>query len=191
MAVWVPGVIACSDLRHISTMALTSSCRMLRQPATFLPAELRDLSKTKLAGSRWRATSSGTLRLRFYRLFQFFSHTHIYVYMYIYICIYICIYIYNFSLLFNGTCPHRLIPMVSVVTASDFCQEGGEGDWPTKYAPWGGVEGPRGLTPPAALWVLSVDSDSTPMVSLCFTFSWKKRSFDVIKHGRPGTPLEM
>eukprot|EP00435_Cladocopium_sp_Y103_P069337 s648_g33.t1 len=37
-------------------------------------------------------------------------------------------------------------------------EEGGEGDWPTKYAPWGGVEGPRGLTPPAALWVLSVDS---------------------------------
>ena len=91
--------------------------------------------------------------------------------MYIYIYMYIYVYIYNFSLLFNGTCPHRLIPMVSVVTASDFCQEGGEGDWPTKYAPWGGVEGPRGLTPPAALWVLSVDSDSTPMVSLCFTFS--------------------
>ena len=33
------------------------------------------------------------------------------------------------------------------------------GDWPTKYAPWGsGPEGPRGLTPPAALWVMSVDS---------------------------------
>lgn len=41
---------------------------------------------------------------------------------------------------------------------SNFKWEGGEGDWPTKYAPWGGVEGPRGLTPPAALWVLSVDS---------------------------------
>lgn len=40
-----------------------------------------------------------------------------------------------------------------------FTKEGGEGDWPTKYAPWGlGAEGPRGLTPPAALWVLSVDS---------------------------------
>ena len=42
---------------------------------------------------------------------------------------------------------------------SQFRWEGGEGDWPTKYAPWGlGAEGPRGLTPPAALWVLSVDS---------------------------------
>lgn len=41
---------------------------------------------------------------------------------------------------------------------SNFRWEGGEGDWPTKYAPWGTVEGPRGLTPPAALWVLSVDS---------------------------------
>lgn len=40
-----------------------------------------------------------------------------------------------------------------------FRWEGGEGDWPTKYAPWGtGDAGPRGLTPPAALWVLSADS---------------------------------
>ena len=40
-----------------------------------------------------------------------------------------------------------------------FRWEGGEGDWPTKYAPWGLDEsGPRGLTPPAALWVLSTDS---------------------------------
>mmetsp|Transcript_32102 Transcript_32102/g.73911 ORF Transcript_32102/g.73911 Transcript_32102/m.73911 type:complete len:595 (-) Transcript_32102:288-2072(-) len=40
-----------------------------------------------------------------------------------------------------------------------FRWEGGEGDWPTKYAPWGmGAQGPRGLTPPAALWVLSTDS---------------------------------
>ncbi|CAK9066331.1 unnamed protein product [Durusdinium trenchii] len=42
---------------------------------------------------------------------------------------------------------------------SKFRWEGGEGDWPTKYAPWGlGAQGPRGLTPPAGLWVLSVDS---------------------------------
>ena len=44
-------------------------------------------------------------------------------------------------------------------TKSRFRWEGGEGDWPTKYAPWGlGDSGPRGLTPPAALWVLSADS---------------------------------
>ncbi|CAE6943408.1 Nup358 [Symbiodinium sp. CCMP2592] len=44
-------------------------------------------------------------------------------------------------------------------TKARFRWEGGEGDWPTKYAPWGlGDSGPRGLTPPAALWVLSADS---------------------------------
>jgi len=33
------------------------------------------------------------------------------------------------------------------------------GDWPTKYAPWGeGPQGPRGLTPPAMMWVLSADN---------------------------------
>jgi len=33
------------------------------------------------------------------------------------------------------------------------------GDWPTKYAPWGeGPKGPRGLTPPAMMWVLSAES---------------------------------
>jgi len=37
------------------------------------------------------------------------------------------------------------------------------GDWKTKYAPWTrsdkkGTEGPRGLTPPGALWILSADS---------------------------------
>lgn len=35
------------------------------------------------------------------------------------------------------------------------------GDWTTKYAPWArgdGVDGPRGLTPPAALWVLSAEN---------------------------------
>jgi len=33
------------------------------------------------------------------------------------------------------------------------------GDWPTKYAPWGtGADGPRGLTPPAMMWVLSAES---------------------------------
>ena len=67
--------------------------------------------------------------------------------------------IYYISSLSIGAPPRELIPIVSLVW--DFRQEGGEGDWPTKYAPWGTVEGPRGLTPPAALWVLSVDSDST------------------------------
>lgn len=35
------------------------------------------------------------------------------------------------------------------------------GDWTTKYAPFAkgtGVEGPRGLTPPAALWILSAEN---------------------------------
>lgn len=33
------------------------------------------------------------------------------------------------------------------------------GDWPTKYAPWGdGPTGPRGLTPPAMMWVLSAEN---------------------------------
>mmetsp|Transcript_122890 Transcript_122890/g.319569 ORF Transcript_122890/g.319569 Transcript_122890/m.319569 type:complete len:1137 (-) Transcript_122890:122-3532(-) len=33
------------------------------------------------------------------------------------------------------------------------------GDWTSKFAPWGeGPTGPRGLTPPAMLWVLSADS---------------------------------
>lgn len=35
------------------------------------------------------------------------------------------------------------------------------GDWNTKYAPWArgnGPEGPRGLTPPGALWILSAEN---------------------------------
>jgi len=33
------------------------------------------------------------------------------------------------------------------------------GDWTTKYAPWGeGPKGPRGITPPAGLWVLSAEN---------------------------------
>ncbi|CAK9007586.1 unnamed protein product [Durusdinium trenchii] len=33
------------------------------------------------------------------------------------------------------------------------------GDWTTKYAPWGeGQQGPRGVTPPAGLWILSAEN---------------------------------
>lgn len=35
------------------------------------------------------------------------------------------------------------------------------GDWTTKYAPWAkgrGVDGPRGITPPGGLWVMSVEN---------------------------------
>jgi len=36
---------------------------------------------------------------------------------------------------------------------------GGAGDWTSKYAPWGeGPKGPRGVTPPGALYVLSAEN---------------------------------
>mmetsp|Transcript_111935 Transcript_111935/g.321592 ORF Transcript_111935/g.321592 Transcript_111935/m.321592 type:complete len:619 (-) Transcript_111935:52-1908(-) len=36
---------------------------------------------------------------------------------------------------------------------------GGVGDWTSKYAPWGdGPSGPRGVTPPGALWILSAEN---------------------------------
>eukprot|EP00931_Biecheleriopsis_adriatica_P032545 TRINITY_DN18989_c0_g1_i1.p1 TRINITY_DN18989_c0_g1~~TRINITY_DN18989_c0_g1_i1.p1 ORF type:complete len:550 (-),score=85.25 TRINITY_DN18989_c0_g1_i1:136-1731(-) len=42
---------------------------------------------------------------------------------------------------------------------SNFSWLAGAGDWTSKYAPWGeGAAGPRGVTPPGALWILSAEN---------------------------------
>lgn len=55
--------------------------------------------------------------------------------------------------------PRSVEVLKSNDAAADFLWRGG--DWTTKYAPWArgeGFSGPRGLTPPASMWVLSAEN---------------------------------